>query len=53
MKSYGDSGLGIFPDYEEPEITFIPSYKRTSNFEEEKQSYLGLNDKESMQRAAS
>jgi hypothetical protein len=31
MKSYLDEGFGMYPDYEEPEITFLPSYKRVSN----------------------
>ena len=41
MKAYNETeyGLGVFPDYEEPDINFIPSYKRCSNEEEEKISF--------------
>jgi hypothetical protein len=40
MKGYSeeDYGLGVFPDYDEPEIDFLPSYKRVSNEEENKKS---------------
>jgi hypothetical protein len=40
MKGYNeeDYGLGVFPDYDEPKIDFLPSYKRVSNDEENKKS---------------